>query len=83
MGGRFRLTAVALIGGIALAPAACANRPSLSPWCAVISDFNQTHCDYETLQQCLKTVSALGGLCLRNPRLTRHPEPPPKRQRRP
>jgi hypothetical protein len=74
---------VALLMGVALASAACASRrPSLSPWCAVLSDLTQTHCDYETLQQCMDTVSAVGGFCQRNPRLGQSPEPPSGRRRR-
>jgi hypothetical protein len=36
------------------------------PWCAIL-DNDQQQCSYYTQEQCLQTVSGIGGVCIRNP----------------
>jgi hypothetical protein len=36
------------------------------PWCAIL-DNDQQQCSFYTEQQCLQTVSGIGGVCIRNP----------------
>jgi hypothetical protein len=44
-------------------------------WCARYYDRgNVLSCAFDTMQQCLATVSGVGGSCIQNPRL---PSPPP------
>ncbi len=40
------------------------------PWCAQYGRFGTqaTNCGFSTRQQCLATVSGIGGYCARNPR---------------
>jgi hypothetical protein len=37
------------------------------PWCAIIDNDGTTQCNYMTQQQCLQTLSGIGGTCIRNP----------------
>jgi hypothetical protein len=37
------------------------------PWCAILDDVGNTQCNYYTQQQCLQTVSGVGGECIQNP----------------
>ena len=38
------------------------------PWCAQYSgDGGATNCGFTTLEQCMATVSGIGGFCMRNP----------------
>jgi len=37
------------------------------PWCAIMDNDGNTDCSYYTEQQCLQTVSGIGGVCIRNP----------------
>jgi hypothetical protein len=37
------------------------------PWCAIMDNDGNTDCSYDTEQQCLRTVSGIGGVCVRNP----------------
>jgi hypothetical protein len=66
------------------AAVACAERPAeAQKWCAYYGPaFGATNCGFETFQQCLATVSGVGGSCGENPmylptpglnRSTRHP----------
>jgi len=48
---------------VALADAGNAQSP---PWCAIL-DNDEQQCSYYTEEQCLQTVSGVGGVCIRNP----------------
>jgi hypothetical protein len=37
------------------------------PWCAIMDNDGTTQCNYYTQQQCLQTLSGIGGECIRNP----------------
>lgn len=37
------------------------------PWCAILDDDGNLSCAYYNEQQCLATVSGVGGECVRNP----------------
>jgi len=58
-----------LAGGIALAVAAFAGRAEAQnyPWCAQYGNgFGGTNCGFSTLEQCLATISGMGGSCQPN-----------------
>lgn len=49
-------------------------------WCAIMDNDGNAQCSYSTRQQCLETLSGIGGECIRNPAgNTPHltPGPPP------
>jgi hypothetical protein len=48
------------------------------PWCAEMPiDFDYVStCGYVTFEQCLATISGVGGFCKRNPRYGWGPPPP-------
>jgi Protein of unknown function (DUF3551) len=48
---------------VALADSGNAQNP---PWCAIL-DNDEQKCSYYTQEQCLQTVSGVGGVCIRNP----------------
>ena len=37
------------------------------PWCAIMDNDGTTQCNYYTQQQCLQTLSGIGGECILNP----------------
>ena len=37
------------------------------PWCAIMDNDGTTQCNYTTQQQCLATLSGIGGECIQNP----------------
>lgn len=37
------------------------------PWCAIMDNDGTTQCNYYSQQQCLQTLSGIGGECIRNP----------------
>ena len=37
------------------------------PWCAIMDNDGNTQCNYSTEQQCLQTLSGIGGRCILNP----------------
>jgi len=37
------------------------------PWCAIMDNDGTTQCNYSTEQQCLQTLSGIGGRCILNP----------------
>lgn len=37
------------------------------PWCAIMDNDGTTQCNYSTLEQCLQTLSGIGGRCIQNP----------------
>src|SRR5262249_58671091 len=41
-------------------------RPQTPAWCALL-DGDEQQCNYNTQQECLATVSAVGGVCTMNP----------------
>lgn len=45
------------------------------PWCARY-DWTTSNCGFVSLQQCLATISGIGGRCERNPRYV-----PPRKRR--
>lgn len=49
------------------------------PWCAWLADTQSQSCAFSTLQQCLATISGVGGYCGINP----YPPPPAVAQWRP
>jgi hypothetical protein len=50
-------------------------------WCAQYRrPIDATNCGFNTYQQCLATISGIGGYCYRNPA---YPDPPPRRRTRP
>jgi hypothetical protein len=53
------VTAIFLNAGAALA--------QNSPWCATMATDGTTQCNFDTEQQCLQTVSGIGGECSQNP----------------
>jgi hypothetical protein len=48
------------------------------PWCALYGRFGTqaTNCGFSTYQQCLATISGVGGYCARNPRYQRRTKKP-------
>ena len=57
------LMAVALA---VVAGPACAQNFNL-PWCGIVDTNGTTQCTYYTQQECLETMSGLGGECIANP----------------
>jgi len=65
--------ALALATAAALAPRPAAAAYNL-PWCAQLYDMsNVLSCAFYTREQCMATVSGIGGFCMENPRLPRSP----------
>jgi hypothetical protein len=65
------LIAVALFGEIQVAPA---QSPTSYPWCArIVKDSAATSCYFTSYQQCMTTVSGIGGFCFESPYY--HPAP--------
>jgi hypothetical protein len=57
-----------------------ATAPALAqsfPWCAIMDNDGNTQCNYSTLQQCLQTLSGIGGRCVQNPAGNAPPSAPP------
>ncbi len=57
------------------------------PWCAVYGNSDgpgATSCYYATREQCLQTLSGIGGTCIRSPYYGHGPrtERPPRRDKR-
>lgn len=77
---RFALMAAALAGAAANA---VSTTPLLAevqyPWCAQYRrPLDATNCGFNTYQQCLATISGVGGYCYQNPAYL----PPRERTRR-
>jgi hypothetical protein len=68
---------VIVLAGFLCPPAAAQAREY--PWCARY-DWTTYNCGFVSFQQCLATVSGIGGICERNPRYT---GPEPRRPKRP
>lgn len=61
-----RLTAVALAAFVAAAASTGAQAQNY-PWCAVLNmGDNSYNCGFVTYQQCMTTISGIGGFCERN-----------------
>ena len=53
------------------------------PWCARDGGENQyENCGYFSWQQCMASVSGVGGWCFRNPRAAHNRIDPPRRVKR-
>jgi hypothetical protein len=81
-------TIVGLVGAAALACASTWAAPAAArdyPWCAYYGFMGEdgTNCGFDTFQQCLDTISGIGGTCRENPFLIREPraEAPRKKRR--
>ncbi|HVY59775.1 MAG TPA: DUF3551 domain-containing protein [Xanthobacteraceae bacterium] len=56
------------------------------PWCAYYYLYGGSNCGFSTFEQCMATVSGVGGICNRNPSYAasvppKH-NPPPRRRPR-
>ena len=58
---------IAIISGAAVLSIADATYAQNLPWCAIIYNDGTTQCNFNTQQQCLQTISGVGGECIRNP----------------
>jgi hypothetical protein len=83
-----------MTSSLLLVAAACAALPLLSaparaeviyPWCALYSDRGgggATNCGFSNRQQCLQTISGVGGTCYANPAYESYaPQRRPRRHR--
>ena len=62
-----RMTLCAVAALVALAGARPATAYAWHPWCAQYADRSgNTDCLFNTFQQCLATVSGIGGSCVQN-----------------
>ncbi|MFY9686865.1 MAG: DUF3551 domain-containing protein [Pseudolabrys sp.] len=52
------------VAALFIADAATAQNP---PWCAIMDNDGTTQCNFYTQQQCLATISGVGGECIPNP----------------
>jgi hypothetical protein len=59
------ILALAIAAGT-IASIADTARPQTPAWCALL-DGDEQQCNYNTQQECLATVSAVGGVCTMNP----------------
>jgi hypothetical protein len=64
------MIAVALVGKI---QAASPQSPTSYPWCVRKKDGGASPCYYPSYQQCMTTLSGIGGLCFQSPYY--HPTP--------
>jgi hypothetical protein len=73
------LIAGTLLAGLQLLPASAPAREY--PWCARY-DWTTSNCGFVSFQQCLATISGIGGRCEPNPRYAGPPprprKPPPR-----
>jgi len=77
------LIAVALVGEIR---AGSAQSPTSYPWCARVGQRDgPTSCYYKSYEQCMTTLSGIGGYCYRSPYYHAAPitGPPVKENSRP
>lgn len=66
----------------------CADKPVKAqeyPWCAYYNSFHggATNCGFSTYQQCMATISGVGGSCGANPRYHGPPQGPGRPRRYP
>ena len=64
--------ALMLTTAVAFAPRPATAAYNL-PWCAQYYDSNITSCAFTSYQQCMATISGIGGLCIQNFRYAFHP----------
>jgi len=58
------------LGAIAVAACGIAACGSYNePWCSVTSVTGSTQCLYRSQEQCMASVSGMGGYCVTNPRM--------------
>lgn len=62
-----RAFVIAIISGAAVLSITDATYAQNLPWCAIIYNDGTTQCNFNTQQQCLQTISGVGGECIRNP----------------
>ena len=65
-----------------IAFSASESRAETYRWCAIYGasmGYEATNCGFVTYQQCLDTISGIGGSCQENPRYTGTAEPQAKR----
>jgi hypothetical protein len=77
----------ALFAAVAIAAMAALARPAAAieyPWCAQYGGLGGggRNCGFSTIEQCMATVSGIGGFCERNSFYTRPAERPAKRARK-
>ena len=75
---RLAWRAAILAGTVTLCGAIDAGRGARAegPWCAYDYGYNQyQNCGYHTFQQCLDSVSGVGGFCRPNPYVVSAPPP--------
>jgi hypothetical protein len=85
-----RLTHVVFATAALLVVAGAAHAQSAYdyPWCAVYGDSDgpgSTSCYYATREQCMQTLSGIGGTCIRSPFYGHGPrseQRPPRRDKR-
>ena len=54
-----------LFAAAAGGPQAQAQQSQDYPWCAIYAKDGDTHCFFTSYQQCMATVSGIGGFCQR------------------
>lgn len=62
-----RSFAIVIIFGAAVLSITDATYAQNPPWCAIMDNDGTTQCNFYTQQQCLQTLSGIGGECIRNP----------------
>jgi hypothetical protein len=75
----------ALFTAVAIAAMAAFARPAAAieyPWCAQYGRDGGRNCGFLTIEQCMTTVSGIGGFCERNSFYTGPAERPAKRARK-
>lgn len=78
---RLSLFVVAMLWGIAMVgPRAQAQD---YPWCGIYAKDGDVHCFFTSLEQCMATVSGIGGFCQRNTTLAPAAAVPNAHKRRP
>ena len=60
----FATTVIFCAAILSIADATYAQNP---PWCAIMDNDGTTQCNFYTQQQCLATISGVGGECIPNP----------------
>jgi hypothetical protein len=71
----------ALVFAFVAAPAGVASARDY-PWCAY-HDWSTYNCGFVSFEQCLATISGIGGWCARNPRSYYPPQEEAPRRKRP
>jgi hypothetical protein len=62
-----RLTVLALAAFVAVAASSAGAQAQNYPWCAVLNmGDNAYNCGFVTYEQCMVTISGIGGFCERN-----------------